>query len=110
MDFRRVSNQDDRHPRFDCCLVRCYFDDDALVAVVAGGGGGDDAETVTDVAVVLDDYDFACVHWSLVLNGYYYETRWNDSLTVRCGFGDNLDSVLVARVDSENDVTVHLDS
>lgn len=98
-DFHRPSTRDGTRLPFDCYLILR----DASVAV--------------DVAVGDDDDDgFACVHWSLVLNGYYYETRWNDSLTVRCYFGDdNLDCVLQLRLPfvhdgSDNGVTFHFDN
>lgn len=104
MDFRLRSVQDYKHLPCDYCLVqRDDFDGAIVVHVVVEMAAADDG-------VAIGDYDCACVHWSLLLNGYCCETRWNDSLTVRCGFGDSLHCVLADRVRSHNDMTFHLDS
>lgn len=87
MDFRRPSVQDYKHRPCDCCFVLHVFD-------------------AIDGAFV----DLICVHWSLLLNGCHYETRWNDLLIVQCGFGDSLNGVLLAVHCSDNDVTYYLDS
>lgn len=86
MDFRRPSVRDCKHRPCDCYFVPHVLDaiDDAFV-------------------------DLICVHWSLLLNGCHYETRWNDLLIVRCGFGDRLNDVLAVHY-SDNDVTYYLDS
>lgn len=85
-------------------MVRHDFGDVAIA-----GGVAVTAAVVDDAGDVGDGCGgCACVHWSLELNGYCCETRWNE-LTVRCDF-DSLHCVLVGRVGAGNDRTFRLDS
>lgn len=89
MGFRRASTLASTPLPFRCYLVR----HDATAAVVRADDG------------------LACGHWSLLLNGYRCETRWNDLLTVRGDFGDSLDCDVAGRADDfDSDMTYHLDS
>lgn len=45
------------------------------------------------VDACADADDAADLVWSL-LNGYHFETHWNDLLIVRCDFGGNFDVVV----------------
>lgn len=55
---------------------------------------GDDDDDAIAADACADADDVADLIWSLTLNGYHFETHWNDLLIVRGDFGGNFDVVV----------------